>query len=250
MTSRRHMPIHSRSESVLPTSTSRLDGEIIFILVTRRSTISMGKSNSSTMHSGMAPPQGCERGCSRAGRVRRGDCGRTSCAAPHGGVARPATQCWHAAPRHAHATPLGCCTAQGVWGSRKQASATHLAVVHLALDQERLHAALRQRLRRARASRPAANHSHAQGPVQLLAVLNGPRNLQACPATPCHCRLHARQQPGRQHGLLLLLLLGRDGACAAGSQGMGAHGGGGGPAPAGAGAGHGGRRGHVHGGHC
>ena len=36
-----------------------LEGEIIFILVTLRSMISAGRSNSSTMHSGMAPPQGC-----------------------------------------------------------------------------------------------------------------------------------------------------------------------------------------------
>ena len=56
------MPIHSFSFSVLPTSTSRLLGEIIFILVTRRSMISMGRSNSSTMQMGMAPPQGCARG--------------------------------------------------------------------------------------------------------------------------------------------------------------------------------------------
>ena len=42
-----------------PTSTSLLEGEIIFILVTLRSMISAGMSNSSTMHSGMAPPQGC-----------------------------------------------------------------------------------------------------------------------------------------------------------------------------------------------
>lgn len=36
-----------------------LEGLIIFILVTLRSMISSGRSNSSTMHSGMAPPQGC-----------------------------------------------------------------------------------------------------------------------------------------------------------------------------------------------
>lgn len=58
-TSRRHMPMYSRSESVLPTSTSRLLGLIIFIFVTLRSTISMGRSNSPIMHSGMAPPHGC-----------------------------------------------------------------------------------------------------------------------------------------------------------------------------------------------
>lgn len=56
------MPIHSFSFRVLPTSTSRLEGEIIFILVTRRSMISMGRSNSSTMQMGMAPPQGCRAG--------------------------------------------------------------------------------------------------------------------------------------------------------------------------------------------
>jgi hypothetical protein len=59
-TSRRHMPMYSVSESVLPTSTSRLEGEIIFILVTLRSMMDWGRSNSSTMHRGMAPPQGCE----------------------------------------------------------------------------------------------------------------------------------------------------------------------------------------------
>ena len=39
-------------------STSTLEGEIIFILRTLRSMISDGRSNSSTMHRGMAPPQG------------------------------------------------------------------------------------------------------------------------------------------------------------------------------------------------
>ena len=39
-----------------------LEGEIIFIFVTLRSMISAGMSNSSTMHSGMAPPQGCAPG--------------------------------------------------------------------------------------------------------------------------------------------------------------------------------------------
>lgn len=57
-TSRRHMPMYSVSDSVLPTSTSRFEGEIIFILVTLRSMMLWGRSNSSTMHSGMAPPQG------------------------------------------------------------------------------------------------------------------------------------------------------------------------------------------------
>merc|ERR1719230_664871 len=60
ITSRRHMPMYSRSDSVLPTSTARFDGEIIFILVTLRSMISSGRSNSPTMHSGMAPPQGLQ----------------------------------------------------------------------------------------------------------------------------------------------------------------------------------------------
>ena len=59
LTSRRHMPMYSVSLRVLPTSTSRLEGEIIFILVTLRSMMSAGRSNSSTMHSGMAPPHGC-----------------------------------------------------------------------------------------------------------------------------------------------------------------------------------------------
>lgn len=53
------MPMYSVSLRVLPTSTSRLEGEIIFILVTFLSMISAGMSNSSTMHSGMAPPHGC-----------------------------------------------------------------------------------------------------------------------------------------------------------------------------------------------
>ena len=51
--------MYSASLSVRPTSTSRLLGEIIFILVTLRSMISCGRSNSSTMQSGMAPPHGC-----------------------------------------------------------------------------------------------------------------------------------------------------------------------------------------------
>ena len=59
VTSRLHMPMYSVSLRVLPTSTSRLEGEIIFILVTFLSMISAGRSNSSTMHSGMAPPHGC-----------------------------------------------------------------------------------------------------------------------------------------------------------------------------------------------
>ena len=53
------MPIYSVSLSVLPTSTSRLEGEIIFIFVTFLSMMSAGRSNSSTMQSGIAPPQGC-----------------------------------------------------------------------------------------------------------------------------------------------------------------------------------------------
>ena len=36
-----------------------LEGEIIFILVTFLSMMSDGRSNSSIMHSGMAPPHGC-----------------------------------------------------------------------------------------------------------------------------------------------------------------------------------------------
>ena len=47
-----------KKKKTYPTSTSLLDGEIIFIFVTFRSMISAGMSNSSTMHSGMAPPQG------------------------------------------------------------------------------------------------------------------------------------------------------------------------------------------------
>ena len=58
MTSRRHMPMYSSSLSVEPMSTSTFDGEIIFILRTLRSMISDGRSNSSTMHRGIAPPHG------------------------------------------------------------------------------------------------------------------------------------------------------------------------------------------------
>mmetsp|Transcript_24514 Transcript_24514/g.77483 ORF Transcript_24514/g.77483 Transcript_24514/m.77483 type:complete len:221 (+) Transcript_24514:1072-1734(+) len=54
------MPMYSVSDRVLPTSTSRLEGEIIFILVTLRSMISSGRSNSPTMQRGMAPPQGLQ----------------------------------------------------------------------------------------------------------------------------------------------------------------------------------------------
>jgi hypothetical protein len=50
--------MYSVSDRVLPTSTSRLEGEIIFILVTLRSMMDWGRSNSSTMQRGMAPPQG------------------------------------------------------------------------------------------------------------------------------------------------------------------------------------------------
>eukprot|EP00457_Paulinella_chromatophora_P004256 gb/GEZN01004267.1/.p3 GENE.gb/GEZN01004267.1/~~gb/GEZN01004267.1/.p3 ORF type:complete len:131 (+),score=2.59 gb/GEZN01004267.1/:863-1255(+) len=51
------MPIYS---SVFSNriSTSRLEGDIIFILRTLRSMIDSGKSNSSTMQRGIAPPQG------------------------------------------------------------------------------------------------------------------------------------------------------------------------------------------------
>ena len=59
MTSRRHMPMYSLSLRVWPTSTARLEGEIIFILVTLRSMISSGRSNSSGAQ-GMAPPQGLQ----------------------------------------------------------------------------------------------------------------------------------------------------------------------------------------------
>jgi len=45
-----------------PTSTSLFEGLIIFIFVTLRSMISAGMSNSSTMQSGIAPPQGCSVG--------------------------------------------------------------------------------------------------------------------------------------------------------------------------------------------
>ena len=60
ITSRRHMPMYSLSLSVCPTSTALFDGEIIFIFVTLRSMISSGRSNSPTMHRGMAPPQGLQ----------------------------------------------------------------------------------------------------------------------------------------------------------------------------------------------
>ena len=39
-------------------STSRLEGEIIFMLRTLRSMIDSGRSNSDTMQRGIAPPQG------------------------------------------------------------------------------------------------------------------------------------------------------------------------------------------------
>jgi len=51
------MPMYSFSFSRLM-STSRLEGEIIFMLRTLRSMIDSGRSNSATMHRGMAPPQG------------------------------------------------------------------------------------------------------------------------------------------------------------------------------------------------
>ena len=76
-TSRRHMPMYSVSLRVLPTSTSRLEGEIIFIFVTLRSMMSAGRSNSSTMHSGMAPPHGCTH-C-RGGRSETTERVRSTC---------------------------------------------------------------------------------------------------------------------------------------------------------------------------
>ncbi|KAK2357551.1 geranylgeranyl diphosphate reductase, chloroplastic [Trifolium repens] len=41
-------------------STATLEGEIIFIFVTRRSMMSNGRSNSPTMQRGMAPPHGLQ----------------------------------------------------------------------------------------------------------------------------------------------------------------------------------------------
>mmetsp|Transcript_13886 Transcript_13886/g.35440 ORF Transcript_13886/g.35440 Transcript_13886/m.35440 type:complete len:202 (+) Transcript_13886:974-1579(+) len=60
MISRRVMPMYSPGARVLPTSTSRPLGEIIFILRTLRSMMLAGRSNSSTMQSGIAPPQGLQ----------------------------------------------------------------------------------------------------------------------------------------------------------------------------------------------
>lgn len=80
----------------------RLEGEIIFILVTRRSMISLGRSNSSTMHRGMAPPHGCERDeielyvSAAAGRGGRG-------ILAEGGHSRDSTRL--GAPRTRGATP-------------------------------------------------------------------------------------------------------------------------------------------------
>ena len=52
--------MYSLSFKVCPTSTARFEGEIIFIFVTLRSMISSGKSNSPTMHRGIAPPHGLQ----------------------------------------------------------------------------------------------------------------------------------------------------------------------------------------------
>mmetsp|Transcript_26302 Transcript_26302/g.36661 ORF Transcript_26302/g.36661 Transcript_26302/m.36661 type:complete len:205 (-) Transcript_26302:154-768(-) len=57
-TSRRVIPMYSLGFKVWPMSTTRFEGEIIFILRTLRSMISSGRSNSSTMQRGIAPPQG------------------------------------------------------------------------------------------------------------------------------------------------------------------------------------------------
>mmetsp|Transcript_47299 Transcript_47299/g.146460 ORF Transcript_47299/g.146460 Transcript_47299/m.146460 type:complete len:233 (+) Transcript_47299:1427-2125(+) len=59
-TSRRSMPMNSSSLSVWPICTSLFVGEIMVILRTRRSTMFGGRSNSSIMQSGMAPPQGLQ----------------------------------------------------------------------------------------------------------------------------------------------------------------------------------------------
>ena len=59
-TSRRSMAMYSLGLRVLPKSTVRLGGEMIFMRVTLRSTSSGGMENSSSMQRGMAPPQGLE----------------------------------------------------------------------------------------------------------------------------------------------------------------------------------------------
>lgn len=58
-TSRRSMGMYSSGLRVFaPKSTVRLEGEMIFILVTWRSMRWRGIENSSSMHRGMAPPHG------------------------------------------------------------------------------------------------------------------------------------------------------------------------------------------------
>uniref|UniRef100_A0A7C9EF49 Uncharacterized protein n=1 Tax=Opuntia streptacantha TaxID=393608 RepID=A0A7C9EF49_OPUST len=52
------MAMNSLDLRVLPKSMVRLEGEMIRIRRTSRSTTARGMSNSSSMHSGMAPPQG------------------------------------------------------------------------------------------------------------------------------------------------------------------------------------------------
>mmetsp|Transcript_44723 Transcript_44723/g.87695 ORF Transcript_44723/g.87695 Transcript_44723/m.87695 type:complete len:208 (-) Transcript_44723:137-760(-) len=57
-TSRRHIPMYSSGFRVSPMSTSTPVGLISFILRTFLSTTVSGKSNSPTIHSGIAPPHG------------------------------------------------------------------------------------------------------------------------------------------------------------------------------------------------
>ncbi|KAI3766845.1 hypothetical protein L2E82_16920 [Cichorium intybus] len=72
--------------SVLPMVTTRFDGEMIFSLVTRRSIISNGKSNSLTMQSGVDPPQGLALSILRSMRkVSIPPLARVSAAAPPAG---------------------------------------------------------------------------------------------------------------------------------------------------------------------
>ncbi|KAF5807214.1 hypothetical protein HanRHA438_Chr05g0240381 [Helianthus annuus] len=67
-------------------STATFDGDIIFILVTRRSIISNGRSNSPTMHNGIAPPQGFALSILRSMRmVSIPPLARVSAAAPPAG---------------------------------------------------------------------------------------------------------------------------------------------------------------------
>mmetsp|Transcript_39320 Transcript_39320/g.90869 ORF Transcript_39320/g.90869 Transcript_39320/m.90869 type:complete len:215 (+) Transcript_39320:1023-1667(+) len=60
ITSRRTMPMNSSSFKVCPICTSLFVGEIMVILRTCRSTMSVGKLNSSNMQRGMAPPHGLQ----------------------------------------------------------------------------------------------------------------------------------------------------------------------------------------------